>query len=442
MIYTNTQRYTALFLILALLLMVALPQPAKAFAIADDVALALLVGALAAVGIISSAPKMADLTQGLQSLLGDWELDRGLASGTLIGQIASTAVALGSGAYQIGNAAWEKITDFVSFLQGEKGLDYDSPYEYGESTFLDVLPYSEFSPSTWRSSAQILNNQPMGGYYLGNGGSLSFSVNGVTYTVHDDGGPFTLNGRKYYYYGVYRDSDNSRIALNSSGPNASDIVYFSIVMRGTSRVLAFYSPQYSFSGSNVSLSPTQRAYVSGDFSPTFTIPLSDSIQPTISGITLTQDYPDSEAPPLPYFPDLPLNVRVPGVAAGDLEGIAAGISDAVDAGDLSAVGSEGADLGELSGYTPNLSSFFPFCIPFDIYNMIEALDAEPQAPHIEIPLDFSLDGGEETLVEQDSRNKIVVDFSEWEDTAKVLRAMELVLFAVGLALLTRKVIKW
>ena len=33
----------------------------------------------------------------------------------------------------------------------------------------------------------------------------------------------------------------------------------------------------------------------------------------------------------------------------------------------------------------DLKGLFPFCIPFDIYNMLKALDASPTAPHVQLP---------------------------------------------------------
>lgn len=81
----------------------------------------------------------------------------------------------------------------------------------------------------------------------------------------------------------------------------------------------------------------------------------------------------------------------------------------------------------------DLHGVFPFCIPWDIYGMLNAFNAEPQAPHFEYPfqipsinLDYTLD----------------LDFSDFDPVAQTLRTVELIAFCVGLAILTSKVIRW
>lgn len=78
-----------------------------------------------------------------------------------------------------------------------------------------------------------------------------------------------------------------------------------------------------------------------------------------------------------------------------------------------------------------LEQVFPFCIPFDIYNFVSALDAAPEAPVINWR--FYVPGiCDET---------ITIDLSVYNNVAALLRTMELLLFCVGLAFVTRKIIR-
>lgn len=88
---------------------------------------------------------------------------------------------------------------------------------------------------------------------------------------------------------------------------------------------------------------------------------------------------------------------------------------------------------DIAPYTVGLGEVFPFCIPFDIYHMVTMFAAEPQAPAAtwEFTLPWS---GQECEVSW--------SLEEWDEVAKLCRSLELVLFCVGLAAATYKMIKW
>lgn len=80
----------------------------------------------------------------------------------------------------------------------------------------------------------------------------------------------------------------------------------------------------------------------------------------------------------------------------------------------------------------DLSKFFPFCIPFDLIHLVQALDAEPVAPKWTLKLEppqFPVEW------------EVVIDLSEFESLAKIFRTGETLLFVVGLILITRGIIK-
>lgn len=75
---------------------------------------------------------------------------------------------------------------------------------------------------------------------------------------------------------------------------------------------------------------------------------------------------------------------------------------------------------------------FPFCIPWDLYNGISTLNAETKVPKFDIPFKIERLGIDET---------ISVDFSKFEPLAAICRWFIRLSFMVGLALLSRYIIK-
>lgn len=87
---------------------------------------------------------------------------------------------------------------------------------------------------------------------------------------------------------------------------------------------------------------------------------------------------------------------------------------------------------DASAYQVNgLGDVFPFCIPFDLYNFVSCLAAEPVAPSF--TWRFYVPGICDETIE--------IDFSDFDQAAQLLRTMELLLFCVGLAFVTRKIIR-
>lgn len=90
--------------------------------------------------------------------------------------------------------------------------------------------------------------------------------------------------------------------------------------------------------------------------------------------------------------------------------------------------------GEIDSAQPvvDLSKFFPFCIPFDLIHLVQALDADPVAPKWTLKLEppqFPVEW------------EVTLDLSQFESLAKIFRTGETLLFVVGLILITRGIIK-
>lgn len=89
---------------------------------------------------------------------------------------------------------------------------------------------------------------------------------------------------------------------------------------------------------------------------------------------------------------------------------------------------------DVAPYTVKIGEVFPFCIPFDVYHMVTMFDAEPEAPHAK--WEFSLPWSPQ------EQYKVEWDLKEFDTLAELCRKLELVLFCVGLAVVTSKLIKW
>lgn len=99
-------------------------------------------------------------------------------------------------------------------------------------------------------------------------------------------------------------------------------------------------------------------------------------------------------------------------------------------GTIAAVGS-GTVQGELGDYTLDLRDFFPFCIPFDIYRMLSLFAESREAPSAEWR--FYVPGIVDETIE--------IDLSVFDSVAAMLRSVELIAAAIGLALMTKKLIQ-
>lgn len=102
----------------------------------------------------------------------------------------------------------------------------------------------------------------------------------------------------------------------------------------------------------------------------------------------------------------------------------------------------GGTTGGNSGWVPpsdhslfalgDLSKFFPFCIPFDLFDFFTLLNADPVAPVFSWEIE-DLSGQTYSLT---------IDLAEWDPVALLFRRLQLFLFICGLAAASRKYIKW
>lgn len=112
-----------------------------------------------------------------------------------------------------------------------------------------------------------------------------------------------------------------------------------------------------------------------------------------------------------------------------------GISDASleQSGSIAGSDAVASDFEGLDDYTMDLTSFFPFCIPFDFAALLSKFEAEAAAPVVDLPFPNPMD--EENPV------SVHIDLSAYDSLAAVVRKLELIAFCVGLCLLTKHLIQ-
>ena len=81
-------------------------------------------------------------------------------------------------------------------------------------------------------------------------------------------------------------------------------------------------------------------------------------------------------------------------------------------------------------YTLDLTSFFPFCIPFDIYRMFSMFTSNPVAPSFDLPINYP------GVINEN----IHIDLSDYDNAAAMLRGVEVIVFCLLLAAGTRKLL--
>jgi hypothetical protein len=90
---------------------------------------------------------------------------------------------------------------------------------------------------------------------------------------------------------------------------------------------------------------------------------------------------------------------------------------------------------ETKDYIADWTTLFPFCIPFDLINMLKALQSNRVAPEIEIPINLHFGN----VVNYE--HTFVIDFDDYSSIISIFRTLEIVGFSVGLILITRGIIK-
>lgn len=191
-------------------------------------------------------------------------------------------------------------------------------------------------------------------------------------------------------------------------------------------VTNFYEDIYNYNTTNNNNYFTENKYLlptdPADVAKDIIVPAETTINNTYNNIspdvTVDQDYIN--------------NVVIPAIIAGIK------LNTDVNMGDLTI-----DNVFDFSGDDPDDETFnkvtfyglekkFPFCLPFDIYYFLDALDAEPRAPAFTIVIPLHNFGFEDYSLK--------IDFSQFDPVFKIVRGCELFLACFGLVFITKKMI--
>lgn len=363
--------------------------------------------AAAGIGLAVSGMTTAQLTDWVSGKLTDWTNNIGGSIEDHINGNLITTTARGTLA--IGNAAASGIASFIAWLRNELRLS--------DQTSISVITPSnhDLITASWtlccegaRHFAYIQMDQfdiPVYAFYQNANDQYASGV-----VIVSAGKPQVL-GKRYL-------TDPNRADQWDATPGQYDIT-----------TNLWYSNNYwagSINGGNrplVSVFPSLAAglaYVRNGIDNGFVVP-----GESLTVVTGTID--------IPYIgTDENWYIDVGADAGEDVDTVTAGVvADVMD--NTLSVSSEVAEeeppvvVDGPIGIT-GLTSVFPFCIPFDVYALLSCLSADPITPVFTVR--FVIPG----IINEE----FTIDLSPFNTIAQIVRTMELLAFAVGLAMLTRE----
>lgn len=225
-----------------------------------------------------------------------------------------------------------------------------------------------------------------------------------------NGGTFNLDNYEYLHVnGEIFDSMNDDYLNNSRVDWVTPELQDTFDNKGNLELLPSFDPLASYSmASQQALRELLSNLASSSLAPTQQL---DLVNKFIAGLK-TSETPDPSPNPDPS-PDPNPNPDPSNPDNGD--GDNSGDSD-VDKG----------------SFVRDLRNLFPFCIPFDLIDCIRLFNAEPVTPKVEIPMHFAFVDVDYTWT---------IDLKDFNGVATVCRSMFLILFIVGLVLITRNLIR-
>lgn len=433
-------------LTLAFTLSPALVQPAEAVAVADDITLALglLFTSWAGITFATNA--------GAQTAVSNLISSKPNVASSIAGLITKNLVTEGSKLLLTGDvktafrSVLSEIKDFFHVSDDYTG-SLSGPIAVGNSVpVYQCAKYSDTPSSSVLRSQYFIYRLPVGSewYLIADGVSLTAKVGSDNYL-------------RFYK----PDSSYSFCAFDASQfavfyATDEDCTYFPYYNRSASRVYTSSVPgAASLSPVSGDVSFTQSKEIDGTqveeitWGIQFVPDPSDPTQPTDDG---------SGNPQIPVWPlgpqkDVISNASTdladqdPGLSpeemieelkkllqeqgSGGGSGSDSGTTDPTDPSTPDSGGSTG-EAPDFNGMMlPGLKDFFPFCIPFDLKAMMDALCAEPEAPKFQFATSFL---GQVYTVD--------IDLSAWDNVAATIRYMVVAIYIVALAVATRKFIKW
>lgn len=100
--------------------------------------------------------------------------------------------------------------------------------------------------------------------------------------------------------------------------------------------------------------------------------------------------------------------------------------------DIDPIETDNTNIKDVTDESIGLTEVFPFCVPFDLIRLISLFQSTAKAPYFEIPFYIKMIDFEYTFV---------LDFSQFDSLAQVVRVFTLLFFCLGLVTATRSLIK-
>lgn len=421
--------YRILCLMMALMILIsaAVLPPARAVVLADDLVAAGAVGIVAAIWIASGAEFAStdDLWKACQHVYDNYiaGVPELLSEVTHLAKqwLWTTGGAVGKVGVLVSSALWEAVCGTPS--QNLNDIYYD------KVTITDD------------------NRDDYDYYWLRKSPTIHDIVifDGITYRFQyvSDNINVYRNGSLYRSYSArYSISQYPYLSVFCSVPDttAYKMQLYVVQTDGTLDSGGFLSnPGWTISVLKISSLPITMYFGNSGY----TVPSGIIAEPQDIAVTLPQATPGYDDEGKVVYPDIPLDAPsyrtntadIPTDAALPTDTVidlstGAEITEATDVPDVPATG----ELPSASDLTlPDLIiSKFPFCIPFDVYNMFALLAADPVEPVFVIPVQIG------SLVDE----TITIDFSQFSQIIAIVRWGEYACFVAGLALVTRNYIKW
>lgn len=464
------KKFLAALLVVVVLFTVTVP---KTSAKAEGLTIAMIAGGAYAIasaaGIDFSFTGFDGLgvNQWMQNRINSW-----LGGHTLAEKFGGEVMRLTAGKLLIPSAAVAGIVNFLSDLKTDLGLSENS------STSTPVIAADLNGKNVYPYSSTVNPGYPLYAYETGgtpSWGIVSKTPNTYGYTTVI--GAYGINGNQLngenrtFTDGSYITYEPLGYFLMIYNPSGNSFKVVSIVKVTTNGNVSYQNPSFTVTYASANYGKTLAVQIPGAYSPPQGLNDLQSWEGTVANSPdtnldqLLDDIFDQSAAGTLYVtgevtdtPELPQETPAPTAAPGDIIGGLDVISGQLESIDNSLTGVQegvGEAVGQLEGISEgvgsisealevpttseaptfkfDLTTLFPFCIPFDIYRFVTMFNASPVAPHVQIPFNIPAIGLQYTFD---------LDFSDFNTVASVLRSVELIAFCVGLAILTSKVIRW
>lgn len=388
-------------------------QPVTAIAVVDDLAAA-AIAVLAACGLsfVFSGLSASGALDKVSGLLSDYAQSIGE---TVPAWLAAYEMTMFGGKLRLAAGLATKIYGFADWLRNSYDIQNDSDVDIetviGGNGFLlndgNIFPVYNASSSSFYTDSLYDGMVPRDAgpitFIFANGSRIVYDSNGLLSIYRPDNSVVVsknlIQTHKTVYMGFIlgKRKDNHTYLFSILGPYSAG--YLNIGETGD--VLDFLGEVIYQESSSIGID-----------SGVISIPVNAAVDDVLVDVGA-----------------IPVGTTVSGVT--DI------IIDNALAGTLDASIEETADLPPVvppeavGDYTIDLTSFFPFCIPFDVYDAITLFSADPVAPNM--PLYMTWRG---------TQYGFDIDLSSFDSLAAILRRMEIILFIVGLAAVTRRYIKW